>query len=60
MADDKRKRGASDRNMVAGNEPYEVDYIARKFGVTADQVKAAIKKVGNRRSDVEAELQKLK
>jgi hypothetical protein len=58
MPDDKSKRGRADRNKVAGGEAYEVDYVAKKLGVTAEQVKSAIKKVGNDRAKVEAELRK--
>lgn len=53
MADDKNKRGARDRNQVAGNERYEMDYIARKHGVTIDVVKSAVQHVGNDREKIE-------
>ena len=52
----KKKSSASDRSRVAGGQKYEVAYVAKKMGVTAAAVKAAIKKVGNMRKDVEAEL----
>jgi hypothetical protein len=58
MADDKQKRGTPDRRKVAGGEAYEVQYVATKLGVTPEQVKAAITKVGNDRTKVEAELRK--
>jgi len=58
MSDNKSKRGAADRNKVAGGEAYEVNYLAKKMGVTPGQVKSAIKKVGNDRVKVEAELRK--
>ena len=45
MADSKRKRGKSDRSRVSGSEPYEVYYVARKFGVSADTVRKVIKRV---------------
>ncbi len=54
----KKKNSASDRNKVAGGQKHEVAYVAKKMGVTATAVKAAIKKVGNMRKDVEAELKK--
>ncbi len=50
MPDNKKKRGKRDRDRVASNETYEVDYAARKFGVTATEVRDAIKKVGNSRT----------
>ena len=49
MADNKRKRGKADRARVAGGEGYEVSYFARKHGITAEQTRALIKKVGNNR-----------
>lgn len=49
MADNKAKRGQADRQKVAGGEGYEVAYAARKFGVKQEEVRAAIKKVGNSR-----------
>jgi hypothetical protein len=60
MADDKNKRGKPDRVKVAGQEPYEVKFVAKKLGVTDAAVKAAIKKVGNSRPKVEAELKRKK
>ena len=53
MADDKTKNDARDRNQVAGNEDYELDYIANKHGVSREQVEEAIKAVGNDRDKVE-------
>ena len=58
MPDDKRKRGKPDRSKVAGGEAYEVAYLASKLNVSAEKVRAAIKKVGNSRAKVEAELKK--
>ena len=58
MADDKSDRGQQDRSRVSGSEDYEVRYMAEKLGVTADAVREAIKKVGNSREAVEAELRK--
>lgn len=54
----KKKNSASDRNKVAGGQKYEVAYVAKKMGATAAAVKAAIKKVGNMRNNVESELKK--
>lgn len=58
MADSKKKRGKADRARISGKEPHEVYYVARKFGVSADTVRKAIKKVGNMRAKVYAELEK--
>jgi hypothetical protein len=38
------------------SEDHEVRYWSQKFGVSADQLKAAVKKVGNSASAVEKEL----
>ena len=58
MADSKSKRGKADRSRVSGSEPYEVYYVARKFGVSADTVRKVIKRVGNSRKKVYAALEK--
>lgn len=59
MADSKRKRGKSDRSKISGKEPYEVYYVARKFGVSADTVRKVVKRVGNSRKKVYAALDKM-
>jgi uncharacterized protein DUF3606 len=59
MADNKKSRGKADRARISGSEPYEVYYVARKFGVSADTVRKAIKKVGNTRVKVYAALAKM-
>lgn len=58
MADDKKKRGAADRQKVAGGEKYEVAYVARKAAVKPAEVRAAVKKVGNNRAKVMKALKK--
>ncbi len=60
MPDDKTKTGAQDRRTVAGGEPYEVSYFAKKHGLTDDQVHELIKKHGNERAVLDAEAEKLK
>lgn len=59
MADSKRKRGKSDRSKISGKESYEVYYVARKFGVSADTVRKVVKRVGNSRKKVYAALDKM-
>lgn len=54
MADDKSNRGNGDRDRVAGGEPYEVDYFARKHGLSRDEAQALIDRVGNDREALEA------
>ena len=46
MADDKTIRGPADRARVNVHEDYEVRYWTHKFGVTADQLRAAVQAVG--------------
>ncbi len=58
MADDKNKQDNRDRNQVAGNEDYEVRYLAEKLKVSPDTVREAIKAVGNHRTKLEAYLTK--
>ncbi|WP_442577835.1 DUF3606 domain-containing protein [Mesorhizobium sp. ASY16-5R] len=49
MADDKSKTGNRDRKFVAGGQPYEVDYLAKEAGISAEQAKALIERYGNDR-----------
>jgi hypothetical protein len=58
MADDKSDRGPADRARVNVNEDYEVQWWSKKFGVSPDQLRAAVKKVGVMAADVEKELAK--
>ncbi|TCU54650.1 uncharacterized protein DUF3606 [Novosphingobium sp. PhB57] len=59
MADDKSERGSADRRTVAGDEDYEVDYFAAEHGLTREQAKDLIKRVGNDREKLDAEAEKL-
>ena len=36
MADGKLNRGKADRARISTSEGYEVSYVARKYGVSAD------------------------
>ncbi|MEH6950025.1 DUF3606 domain-containing protein [Nitrobacter sp. NHB1] len=54
MADNKAKRGGSDRGLIALSEAYEVRYWSRKFKVTPLKLKAAVKVVGRSARKVEA------
>ena len=58
MPDDKTKRGPQDRAKINVQEKYEMDYWSRKFGVTPDQLRNALKKVGPSAAAVELELQR--
>jgi hypothetical protein len=54
------KRGKSDRSRISGKQPYEVYYVARKYGVSADAVRKIIKRVGNSRKKVYSALEKMR
>ena len=59
MSDDPKKRGRQDRSRINTSEDYEVRYWSKKFGVSPDQLKAAVKKVGNSVAAVQQEPQSL-
>jgi hypothetical protein len=54
MADNKAKRGGSDRGLIALSEAYEARYWSKKFKVTPLKLKAAVKVVGRSARKVEA------
>ena len=56
MADDKTKTGSPDSDLINTSENYEVDYWSKKFGVTPEELKAAVKAVGNSAGAVEEKL----
>ncbi len=51
--DNKDLRHGQDRSRVSGNDEYEVRYLAQKMGVSQEDVKRAIEKVGNDRTKLE-------
>lgn len=56
MSDDKSKTGGADRRRISLSEAYEVRDWSKKFGVTAEELKAAVAEVGNEADAVEAHL----
>jgi len=56
MADDKGKPGGQDRTRIDVNEEYELRDWSKKFGVSAEQLKAAVKAVGTNAQDVQMHL----
>lgn len=58
MSDDKSKRRPADRNQISLNEDYEVRYWSEAFGVTKEQLGAAVKAVGNSADKVREHLKK--
>ena len=60
MADDKTNVGWQDRSRVSGEEGYEVRYFAEKHGISPDQARELIERVGNNRAELDAAAEKLK
>jgi hypothetical protein len=60
MVDNRNDRGGRDRSRVAAGQGYELGYFARKHGISRDQAKQLIAKVGNDRAKLNAAAEKLK
>jgi hypothetical protein len=58
MSDDKSKSGNPDRQWVNVGEKYELHDWAEKWGVSEQQVRDAVAKVGKIADDVERELKR--
>lgn len=58
MADDKGNPGRPDRDRINVNEDYELRDWARKFGVSAEELKRAVQQVGDRADAVRQHLGK--
>ena len=56
--DDKTKTGNPDRDLINTSEDYEVQYWSEKFGISAEELKSAVKAVGNSAKEVEKYLKK--
>jgi len=56
--DDKTKTGWPDSDLINTGENYEVEYWSKKFGISAEQLKAAVKAVGNSAAAVGQHLKK--
>jgi hypothetical protein len=56
MSDDTSKSQGQDRQRINVNQDYELRDWSKKFGVTPEELKRAVAKVGDRASDVEREL----
>jgi hypothetical protein len=52
MADDKSKTGKPDRDRINTSEAYELADWSRKFGVSPEELKAAVARVGPMAKDV--------
>jgi hypothetical protein len=60
MADNKKLRGAADRRTVSKSEGYELRYFARKHGITAEQARNLIDRVGDNREKLNQAAERLK
>jgi hypothetical protein len=56
MADDKTKTRPQDAKRIDVNEDYELRDWAKKFGVSPEKLKAAVKEVGTSADAVEKHL----
>ena len=54
--DDKFKVGSVNRERINPSETYEMEYWSKKFGVTYEQLKSAIRAVGNSTAAIEKQL----
>ena len=58
MPDDKKKPGGQDRTRINVNEDYELRDWSKKFGVTKDELKKAVAKVGTSAEAVKKHLRR--
>ena len=58
MSKDNKAFNRNDNNRVAAGQDHEVDYFAKKHGLTHDEVLELIKVVGNKRADLEEAIAK--
>lgn len=60
MSDDKTKSGGQDRQRINVNQDYELRDWAKSLGVTPEQVKEAVKAVGDQADKVREHLKSKK
>jgi hypothetical protein len=60
MADSTKNRGQRDRSRVAAGQGYELGYFARKHGISRDEARQLIGRIGNDRAKLNAAAAKLK
>lgn len=58
MSDDLKIKGPQDRKTINPHQDHEIAYWSEKFGVTKDELLAAVEEVGNKAEDVEKHLDK--
>jgi hypothetical protein len=59
MPDDKSHVGEPDRSRVAGDQDYEVRYLAEKHNLSVEQVRKLIARFGNDQEKLEAAARQL-
>jgi len=57
--DNKLKTGGPDKDLINTSEIYELQYWSKKFGVTLEQLKSAVRAVGNSANAVEKRLKSI-
>ena len=60
MSDDLGNVGQRDRDRVSGSEGYEVEYFAQKHGISAEQARDLIARIGNDRAELDRAAEQLK
>ena len=60
MADSTKNRGGRDRSRVAAGQGYELSYFARKHGISRDEAKQLIARIGNDRAKLNAAAERMK
>lgn len=57
MSDDRSKPGGQDRTRISLQEDYEVRDWAKRFGVSEQDLRAAVERVDDQARDVERDLE---
>jgi hypothetical protein len=60
MADDRTKRGSTDRARIAGDREDEIERVAVKHGLTIEEARALMARVGNNREKLDEAVHELK
>jgi len=60
MTDDKSKRGAADRGTAAAGQGYEVRYFASKHGISHQEARDLMSRIGNNRAKLNAAAEKIR
>jgi CRISPR/Cas system-associated endonuclease Cas3-HD len=56
MADNLGERGMHDRSRINVNQPHEISYWSKKFGVSEAELRSAVEQVGPMADKVEQHL----